>query len=335
MVLFRLESSLDGLDFPWLSSLPFDRYEVDYLQVVGTEVPWLLARLSCRCAPEVIYLAVQEWGFVQPVGVYSLVLRRGETRHVASVPERPSPDRSLLGLAIADGLLEVDATAVDPVEVKSQDFRFLPDPTIDCVACQMVGSFVNAVDAYAARYFGRVNPDSRIEFTSNEGRFVAMVVDTYTGLEDTLILRERSGNVQLLYRYSTTRVPQLKWGETPPLGYLRPDMLFDADRDGYPELAAVQRCHCDTINPLVAVLDTRSWEVVFIEYSGGPQWNASGPIVPYIRPLSGPTQKQASLQDALLSYIDLLALERVTDPGMARPLGYTDDVRVGTIEQID
>src|SRR5690606_37993750 len=225
---------------------------------------------------EAIYLAIQPIGQLNLAEVNILIL---DERHapypIRELPELPSPERSLMGLAATDGLVAVSGdTMTEPLPITRWHGNFTPNPDSDCVVCAPNYRDRDPIDIYVIRHHGSIDFTNRTpEFNRRAGRFVARVIHPYVRLKDTLVLREQNGRVSVLYQYSQMVIRELTWPEPLDGGYFWPDRLVDANDDGYPEVVGTEVCHCYLGTSYFAVMDLQHGEVVYVEYTGGPSWD--------------------------------------------------------------
>lgn len=340
---FRLSASLREDGMPLRDIQRLSRYVVDRLEfVTGPDgrSAWVIARLTCTCSHLVTYLAIQPIGLLNYSEVSVLILdSRQAPYQISELPETPSPHRSLLGLAATDGFVRSSGSptvALPPVTFWQGNF--VPDPTADCVVCAPTYRGRDPIAIYLIRYHGAVDVTSRIPETNHRraGRFVVRVIYPYARLRDTLVLHEQNGRVSVLYQYSQTLLQEREWPEPLSGGYLWPDRLVDVNGDGYPELVGVEGCHCDVGYPYFAVMDLRNRDAVFVTYTGGPGIGPDEPetVVPYIRTLTNADSRHLQMQEELLSYLTRASVGRAREPADSKPLGRTNDIRVGRLETI-
>lgn len=333
---FRLSAALDDLPVTIGTRESYRRFKVDHLQMLGAPrwEPWLLARITCACSAEVIYISVTS-AFRNAVIVQTLTVDKDAAPiPIDSLPEESLPDRSLVGLAMADGVVTVPAPSAsdNSIRIVSNYVRFVPDPARDCVACSMRGSTLSPLEVHAVQHYGAILPDSRREWRSRQGNFFLAAIESYEPQMDTIVLREHRGRITLVYQYSQYTIPETYY---PPPGspYLWPSVAFgldDTNGDGYPEIYATQICSCEIEALLVVSIDFRNSRVLFLEY---PYWAApSDDFTPYVRGLSNPTPDQTIMQAGLTLLLASRDLRWTEDPGAAIPLGAVVEVKEGTLE---
>lgn len=332
---FRLSAVMDNLPLGTGIDQNYRQFEVDHLQMLGAPgwEPWLLARITCPCSPEVIYLVVKT-PFYNSIEVRSLTVdKNAPPVYISSIPEDSPPERSLVGLAMADGHIAglSDSNTGAVTLIATSRVPSVPDPTRDCVACALLGSNLNPLEVHAVQHFGVVLPDSRREWSSREGNFLLVAIHSYEFRVDTIVLRERRGRITLVYQYSQYSIPETYY---PPPGspYLWPAPIFgldDANGDGYPEIYATQICSCGIEALLLVGIDFINKKVLFLEY---PYWAApSDDFTPYVRWLNNPTTTQVNMQNGLTWLLDAGKLRWAEDPGTSIPLGAVVEVKEGTL----
>lgn len=339
---FRLSATLDDLSVSIGTPRSFRRFQVSHLQMAGKQgdEPWLFARIECSCSSEVTYIAARP-PFFHQINVYAFTIDKSQApAHMSTVPDTESPERSIVGLAIADGFVSGASSSGQgaAVHIVSQMVPFIPDPSRDCVACTFRGADLDSLEVHVTQYYGEVLPESRRAWSSNRGDFLLVAINSYdfNVKMDTLVLRRHRGRISLVYQYSAHTIPETEYAP-PGTPYLWPARIFgldDANKDGYPEVYATQVCRCGIVALLLTAIDFVNGQVLFLEYP--TLWDGTPPdYIPYIRWLRSPTPQQVIMQAGLKWLLDTQELSWTEDPGRAIPLGAVIDAREGTLEPRD
>lgn len=339
---FRLSASLQDDEMPLRDAPQLSRYRVDRLEFVShwenfeSLGAWAIARLTCACSDQVVYLAIDPIAQLNLSEVTVLTLDERRAPYlIDELPQGPSPVRSLLGLAATDGLVRLSPEAnPEPLPTSRWHGNFVPDPRADCVACAPNYRDHDPISIYLARHYGSTDYSIRLpEFRRGTSRFVVRLVHPFDRLTDTVLLHEQNGRVAVLYQYSEVVIQGLSEPTPNLVGFLNPSHLVDLNGDNYPELVGSEAWHCGLDQIYYAVIDVKNREAVFIEYTGGPSWDPNAPAtrVPYIRPLANPSSSQAQMETELLDFLNRNSVERAREPADSVPLGLTNDVRASQL----
>lgn len=329
ITVFNMHRAFAELDIPLRDPATGDAFSVDHVALVGVgeRRPWILARATCNCSAEVFYMAITPNHFP---GRFEMVAARVNTllgpHQVVETMLEPSPTRSVLGLALADGLAELgDASSDQPLEILEFWGRQAPDATGDCLSCLLPTGIVSPVDVALAREVGVQIPESRREFRYGENKYVAVTAWGFERWKESLVYLETPHDATAVYRYSHDWNPPPDPRDALFLAFID---LRDVTQDGVPELFAIEICNCGLDAYRYAVVDLANGDVVSIELGAGPSFGGGGIRKPYIRSLSSISPTQELMQSYLVDYLIGLEHPGTLDPGDAMPLGLVNQVEL-------